>query len=377
MKGRPAGLLMSVLLLASACGETQSEVAAERQIVSVGVVGALSAEPGASVLRGVQMAITDYNSNTESTFEARVLRVPVDGSPASAGQGAERLISAERIIGVISALSSQDSIAVGSLLDGQSIPFIVPNLQAMDIASAARTTFRRLIANDRQEGAQLLAEGASRSQTPAFLVHTPDPEGTAFVEGAKGHLEKINRPISKVEAINPKADMAALSAGIIQSGVQLVGFGGDGQVGRNLALALKKAGFRGSALFSRQIMSVKGSASDLPDTFLVSSPSPDKNDPAISTFREAHRRRFSSEPGLFAIEAYEGALMLLEAIQEVEARPKEITEFLRLNRSFLGDSKEYNFDESGELLAPPIWLYQASGAWRYLGRSDRAKRTNS
>lgn len=376
MRGPSASVLAAVLLVASACGTTPTEIAAERQIVSIGVVGSLNAEPGVSVVRGVQTAISEYNSNAESTFEARMLRVPVDGSPASAEQAAQSLVAAERIIGVISALSIQDAIQVGSALDAQSIPFIVPNLQGLTITDPDRTTFRRLIANDRQEGSELLAEGARRSATPAFLVHTTDASGTAFLEGAKVRLEKINRSIAKIEGIGAKSDLGALSTSIVKSGVQLVGFGGDGQVGRNLAVALKKGGFKGSAVFSRQIMSVKGSAGDLPETFIASSPSPDKSDPAISTFREIHRRRFSSEPGLFAIEAYEGSLMLLEAIQEVEARPKEITEFLRLNRAFLGDSKEYTFDESGEPLLPPVWLYQAVGSWKYIGRSDSARKVN-
>lgn len=370
MRFRSAALPVFTSLLAVSCGGAQPQVSTERQTVSLAVIGSLNAEPAVSIVRGIQIAISEYNAKADSSFEARLVRVNADGKSATLDSASQTLVNTERIIGVVGALSPQESAEVGSVLGEVSIPFILPSVQSLSVPLEGWNSFRRLIAHDRQEGAELTAELARRSQGPAFLVHTADAEGAAFVEGARGQLEKLARPVVKVEALGGKPDFNSLSAAIIQSGAGLVIFGGEGQAAKVFGGSLKKAGFKGAVGFTHQIRNVKASSSEVPVTAISSSAAMDRADPSLKSFRETHQRRFSVDPSPFTIESYEGALMLLEAIQEVEAKPKEISEFLRLNRSFLGDSKEYEFDEKGELLSPPVWLYEAGGTWRYAGKSS-------
>jgi ABC-type branched-subunit amino acid transport system substrate-binding protein len=85
-----------------------------------------------------------------------------------------------------------------------------------------------------------------------------------------------------------------------------------------------------------------------------------------------YREKFDAFPVPFALEAYEGAFMLLEAIEEVDAKPREVTSFLQQNPGFLGDSKSYEFDPAGELPEAPVWIYESTdGFWKLAGRSDR------
>lgn len=367
---RLAALVSGLLLLATACGNDVPTVPAERQIVAVGIVGALNAEPGASIIRGAQIAIGEYNGKADSTFEARLVRVNTDGKPETMDQATQKLVDTQRIIGAVGALSADESAQVGSVLSEASIPFIVPNVQSLRIPLDGWTSFRRLISNDRQEGSQLTAELARRFKGPAFIVHTADRSGSAIAEGARAQFDRLSRPIVKIEQLNAKSDLGGLSAAIVKSGAQVVVFGGDGQVGKAFGANLKKAGYKGAMGFTNQVMGVKSSSLEVPEGAISSSGVMDRADSALASFRDIHRRRFSDDPAPFAVESYEGTLMLLEAIQEVEARPREITEFLRLNRSFRGDSKEYSFDERGDLLTPLVWLYEARGTWRFMGRSS-------
>ncbi|MGH9198072.1 MAG: hypothetical protein ACRD1T_20355, partial [Acidimicrobiia bacterium] len=90
----------------------------------------------------------------------------------------------------------------------------------------------------------------------------------------------------------------------------------------------------------------------------------------VSDFLANFRREFSEVPAPFAAEAYEGSLMLLEAVEEVEPRRQSVLEFLRSSPIFRGDTKTYEFEASGELVGPPIWLYEwRQGKWRHTGRS--------
>ena len=64
--------------------------------------------------------------------------------------------------------------------------------------------------------------------------------------------------------------------------------------------------------------------------------------------------------------------MLLEAVEEVQPNPRAVTEFLQLNTKFRGDSKNYEFDDSGEPVNAPVWVYESTnGGWKLCGRSDR------
>lgn len=64
--------------------------------------------------------------------------------------------------------------------------------------------------------------------------------------------------------------------------------------------------------------------------------------------------------------------MLLEAVEEVQGDPRDVTDFLKVNRRFRGDSKSYEFDDRGEPLNAPVWIYESTnGGWKLSGRSDR------
>jgi ABC-type branched-subunit amino acid transport system substrate-binding protein len=133
---------------------------------------------------------------------------------------------------------------------------------------------------------------------------------------------------------------------------------------------LRKAGYKGILVASHQIRELNPDG--LGGGLISSSAGADPAGPASARFRERYEDRFDAAPTSFALESYEGALMLLEAVEEVQPDPRAVTEFLRLNRKFRGDSKNYEFDERGEPTNTPVWVYESTnGGWKLSGRSDR------
>ncbi|HEX2053113.1 MAG TPA: ABC transporter substrate-binding protein, partial [Actinomycetota bacterium] len=159
-----------------------------------------------------------------------------------------------------------------------------------------------------------------------------------------------------------------LSAAIVKAGPEAVLYGGGGASGKALVDGLRKAGFKGLMVASHQIR-------DLNPAGLgggVVSVSPGSDPAASQRFSARYEDRFDAKPPVFALEAYEGALMLLDAVEEVQGDPRMVGEFLRLNRRFRGDSKNYDFDDRGEVVNAPAWIYESTnGGWRLAGRSDR------
>lgn len=216
----------------------------------------------------------------------------------------------------------------------------------------------------------MAAYAAERVSGAIALVTEDSAEGEPFAEGAKQALEAAQRPPSRTETIEPGDPPITLSGAITKDAPEAVVYGGGAESAKSLLDNLRKAGYKGLLVASHQIRELNPDG--LGGGLISSSAGADPADPGAAGFKERFEDRFDAAPTTFALESYEGALMLLEAVEEVQPNPRAVTEFLRLNRKFRGDSKSYEFDDRGELVDAPVWVYESTnGGWKLSGRSDR------
>lgn len=316
-------------------------------------------------LRGVQLAIDEYNADQKSTYRVHLRERISDGTADSAKQGAEQLAGTERIIGVVAPLTAEETDAVRGTFEQASVPLLATSGESE--GGSGYRTFRRLLASPRQEGAAVSRYMMRRVNSPALVFHDGSSNGSAFAEGAKQVLEAAQRPVLSSQKINAKTDLEGVLGSVPRDAQSFVLYGGDGALGANFVDALRRGQYKGPVVTSHQIMEARPTG--LPDGVVAGSPLASASDPGLKGFDGRFSARFRTAPGPLAVESYEGALMVLEAVEEVEPKPREITEFLQLSRSFLGDSKSYDYDDNGELKSPPVWIYQTrGGAWAFAGR---------
>jgi ABC-type branched-subunit amino acid transport system substrate-binding protein len=363
----PACFLL--LLLAAGCGSVKP-VPVSREIVVVGVLGiAQGGESQESQLRGVQVAVAEYNARSDSHFRAILKKADTKGSSDGAKQAADSLAKTDRLVGVVGPLNAGEGAAAASVLEGAGIPYLVP-IGDPAVPPPGGKFFRRLVPNPAQEAAALAREAARRVSGGIAIVRDSNDLGSAFETGAMQALEAIKRPPVKLDEIEPKQNLGGLAYSIIRAPPDAILYGGSGEQGKALVDALRQAGFRGLVVTSHQVMQINpqglGGSGIISSSLLA-----DPSDPSLSDFAKAYKDRFSSDPPPGALELYEGTFMLLDAIEEVGGKPAAVAEFLRQNRGFRGDSKEYRYDPSGELIKPPVWLYESTASsWRLSGRSD-------
>lgn len=363
--------LLGCVLLLAGCGGDPAP-AAGRERLTLGVVGAVDANnPGlSSMIRGVELAVEEYNQNLDSRYEIELKQLGTRAAPGEGGATSGDITRTERLIGVVGPFAQQDVADLGPAFEGAGVPFLVPSLTSTAVPLQGWRSFRRLNANDRQEGA-LLSEHAMRKVKGAIALVAEDSDpGNAFAAGAKERLDAGKRAPSRTETVEPKSALANLATSLVQGGPEAILFGGGGETAAALLEALRKAGFKGLFVASHQLrdMNPKG----LGINVVSSSPSADLSDPGVRTFADDYRKKFDTAPAPYALESYEGAVMLLDAIEEVAGEPRDVTEFLRQNRKFRGDSKPYEYDDAGELPGAPAWIYESlTGNWKLLGRSDR------
>lgn len=359
-------------LLLVACGGSESASEAGREILVLGVLGTSETESPQilGMIRGVEQAVDEYNDNPDSRYDIELKEFNTEPQPGEAGAGESAIANTERLIGVVGPFALPAIQSLAPALESFGLPYMVPSVMAASVPDGGWRSFRRMVANDRQEGRALASYAAERVTGAIALVTEDSAEGEPFAEGAKEALEAAGRPASRTETVKPDDPPITLSGTLTKEAPEAVVYGGGGASAKSLLDNLRKAGYQGILVASHQIRELNPDG--LGGGLISSSAAADPAGPAAERFKERYENRFDAAPTGFALESYEGALMLLEAVEEVQPNPRSVTEFLRQNRRFRGDSKNYEFDERGEPVDSPVWVYESTnGGWKFAGRSDR------
>lgn len=353
-----------LILFTVACGTSDSPPAG-REILVIGTLGPLQADSSVvGMIHGVEIAVQEYNSNPDSRYEIELRQLDTKGTDEGAEAAAGEIVKTERLVGVIGPFTDAEAAAAGPVFEEASIPFMIPSVADTSIPPPGMA-FRRLCANDRQEGQVLAQIAAQRVSGAISLMRDDSGRGSSFETGVKETLDALKRPLSRTEVIEEEQNLGQLALSITQSPPEAILYGGPGDRGKAFIEALRAAGFNGLFVGSHQVrdQNPNGVGAGVIGGSLAANPS--------DSFVRDYRQRFSTSPTAFSLEAYEGAVMILEAIEEVEADAEAVTEFLQRNLRFLGDSKFYEFAPSGELAKPVLWIHESTqGGWRLVGRSD-------
>lgn len=369
-----ASSLAAVIMLAvaSGCGSQGSVFDVGREVRLLGTVGTVEAGDPVVVgmVRATQLAVDQYNRNPDSRYEIEFRQFEPDTGPGEAGAGQGDIEQTARLIGVVGPFTAEHVNDLGPGFSEAGMPFVVPSVSVTSAPPDGVETFRRLIANNAQEGRALATHAAALASGDIALVTENSDPGRSFSEGAEQVLGEIERPAARVERVEPESGMDTLAAALVADDPAIVIYGGGGATGATLVQALSSSGYQGRVVVSHQ---VKAQSPDGLGAGVIASSLGVESPAAVAPgFAEAFEDAFGSPPPRLALEAYEGAWMLLEAIEEVQADSNAVNEFLETNRVFRGESKLYEFDEAGELPGGPVWLYESGDSgWTLSGRSDQ------
>lgn len=365
-------LAMVVLFVASTgCGSQEPTFEVGREVRLLGTVGTLDSEDPTVVgmVQATQLAIDQYNGNPDSRYEIEFRQFSPDSGPGEAGAGRGDIEQTARLIGVVGPFTAENVNALGPAFSEARLPFVVPSVSSGSAPPDGVRGYRRLTVHQAREGTVLATYAAGTVGGGIVLVTEDSDPGRAFSQGAEQTLGELERPPVRIERVKPDSGMETLAAALIDSGAEAVLYGGGGSTGSTLVQALGSAGYEGEVLVSHQVR--EHSPDGLGPGAIGSSLVVDPAGAAAPRFAEEFEQTYGSPPPRSALEAYEGAWMLLEAIEEVQADAEAVSEFLQVNRSFRGESKLYEFDESGELPGGPVWLYESGeSGWKLSGRSD-------
>lgn len=348
-----------------------------RERLPIGVIGDFSSESSPiaqGAIRGVELAVEEYNADPHSSYEIEIVRHDTGGGAQGAAGGAAALAQNELLIGVVGPFRAEEARIVGPVFAEPQVSFFLPSVTDSSLSEMGWSSFRRLVADDRREGEALAFHALETDAGRNFaLLHDGGPAGVSFSEGAKIVLAAGGAQVLRAEAAPARAaDQGALGAALVQAGATTILFGGAPDRASAMLVALRQSGFQGRVAGSHEVreQAFIEAAGGAGEGVLASCVCVDPMARRLGAFTAAHRAKFEEPPSPFAAETYEGALMLLEALEEVAPRAETITRFLSQARVFRGDTKRYEFDPTGELIRPSVWIYELrDGVWKPVGPS--------
>ena len=109
--------------------------------------------------------------------------------------------------------------------------------------------------------------------------------------------------------------------------------------------------FGGDRLVTEELLQIAGPAAEgLVATYTYD---PNRQDPRLETFRKNFRQRFGEEPDHFAVHAYDGMNMLIEAVQKAGLNRGRIRDALTEYTSYDGIAGRAILDATHNNIAPP------------------------
>lgn len=276
--------------------------------------------------------------------------------PSEAANAVTKLITQDKVVAIVGAIASSNTLAGAPIANANKIPFVSP------ISTNPRVTFENGKLNDYAFRAcfidpfqgTVMANFASKSlkaKTAAIYIDNSSDyaKGLAqyfeesFVKSGgtivakEAYLQKdqdFRATLTKIKATNP--DVIFLPA-YIEEGGKIA------KQARELGLNVPILG--GDGLDSPKLVEIAGSASVLNNVFFSTHYSIEDKDPVAVKFAEAYKKEYGEDPDMQAALGYDATLLIIDAIKRANsADPVKIKEALAQTKDFPAVSGVITFD---------------------------------
>lgn len=362
-------------------GSAAGGSAAGQKILKIAFQGALTgpvAVIGQPLANAIQLAVDQAAPTLAS--QGIVLQVVLGDDqvdPSQAPTVAQKILTDGHVVGVVGPMFGSDTNAVGPLYTQASMPMLTIG-SAASLSKNGWTLFR-LIPNDSIQGSTSadFAVKVVKAQKLAVI-----DDGTQYGHGlalaVAAEIAKDGAQVVDQEAIDPKAtDFSATIGKILASGAQSVFLGASYPQTAQFNRQLRDKGYQGAFFVPDGSLTpdfTKQAGSESEGTYFTCqcAPVPAYGGPAtgaLADFVSAYQAKYNTAPQAYTAEDYDGAKLLIAAIEAGAQTPAAVTAWLR-TANFSGVTKTYSWDPTGELNTTSINIYQVkNGQIRWLGQS--------
>jgi branched-chain amino acid transport system substrate-binding protein len=362
-------LLLLVVLVFTGCGQ---EPAPQGDTIKLGTVGPLSgntATYGVSTKRGVEIAVEEINQNGGINGKTITL-VSEDskGDQAEAANATQKLVSQDKVAAIVGAVLSSETLAAAPIANDAGVPMISSSSTAPGIPDVGPFIFRNCIADEVQ--ADQLAEYAVNELgfSKYAILYTKNDYGEALKDTFEAKLEELGKKALIIESyVDGDNDFNAQITKIANQKPEAIYIGGYYTEAAKIAQQAKQKGLDvvilgGDGFYSPKLIELGGEAIE---GAVFTAGFYDK-DPAenVQKFVTAFKAKFNEDPDMFAAQAYDAAMIVIEAMKQAGADSQAIQAEMAKIKDFPGITGNTSFAENGDAVKDILILKVEDGGFK-------------
>jgi branched-chain amino acid transport system substrate-binding protein len=381
------GTLALAALAVLAGGAVATRTGAADKVVKIGITLPLTgadAEDATLIKYGALLAIEEANANG-GVAGYKIEPVVYDSGTATAGQydpaqaatNTKKLVSDPLVVANVGPQMSGEGKAMAPILSEADLPTITPSSTNPDITNPAfagqfkpkgRAIYFRTVTTDAFQGPNMANYMAQMLKIKSvYVLDDSGAYGVGIADAYQRQAEKLGIKVLGRDQLNPKAvDYTTILTKIKALKPDAVYYGGVAQAGVKVAKQahdiipdMIKAG--GDGVYGGSFL--KGAGFPAAERWYTTTASPHLvEDPAVADWVKRFQTRFKTLPDDYSITAYDGTLVVLDAIKRVAESGKEI------NRSNVRDAiqtaklktlqGEVSFDQNGDMISKVVSVFQ-------------------
>src|SRR5215510_5851257 len=354
-----------------------SNLEAQEKKVKVGIILPLTgadAEGAIRIKNGAMIAIDEANAKG-GVAGYKIEAVTLDSGTATAGQydpaqaatNAKKLVTDPMVVANIGPEMSGEGKAMAPILSEADLATITPSSTNPDITDPkfaaqfkpkGRAIYFRTVTTDAFQGPNMANFYAANLKVKSiFILDDSGAYGVGIADTFQHQAEKNGIKVLGRDQLNPKeADYTTILTKIKGLKPDAIYYGGVAQAGVKLAKQaydivpdmIKGGGdgvHGGSFLSASGFPAVEGWYSTIAGPHLV-------EDPALAEWVERYTQKYARIPDDYAITAYDGALVVLDAIKRSDVRDAMQATNLKTLQGVV------SFDENGDIKDRTVSVFQ-------------------
>ncbi len=357
---------LALTFLVSACEKQSAEDAPKEMLI--GVAGPMTGDQsklGGDLVRGVQLAVDEWNAR--GGIENRKIRLEVGDDvhdPKQAVSIANKMVNLG-IVGMIGHFNSSASIPASSVYHDAGVPMITPASTNPKLTEQGYWNVFRVVGRDDQQG-KVAADFAIKKLNAKRIAILHDK--TTYGQGLAEEFQKSLKvdPAAGVEVlsfdglIQGDKDFRGILTALKGKSPDLYFFGGIFPEGGQLVKQAKELGLSapmmsGDGVIDPKFIEIAGAAAE--GTYLTFTADPEKM-PHAAEFLKKYKAKYGNELAPYAIYSYDAANILLRALSEAKSTEGlKVAESIRTMK-YDGAGGHVEFDDKGDVKKSPyiVWI---------------------
>jgi len=364
---RLLAVVLGLTLVAAACGsddngnnETSGGSGGKCPSgMKIGFFGALTGDAanlGINIANGAELAIDQWNDdNPDCKIELQ--KFDSQGDPTQAPGLAQKAVEDKDIVAIVGPAFSGESAQANPLFAEAGLPIVTASATNPDLAKQGEKTFHRALANDAAQGpavAKYILDQLNGKKVA--VIDDASEYGKGLADIVRQEIKSGGGSVSTSESIDPKADdYSATVNKIAADKPDTVFYGGYYREAGLLVKQLRDAGVDAQFVSGDGSLDpgfVKNAGASAADGAVITCPCA----PSPSDFTTSYKDKFDKDPGTYSPEAYDSANIILQAIKAGKYTREDINTYVSAI-DYKGITKEFKFDETGEVEAITIYAY--------------------